>query len=170
MVRILKWLMVLSQDKSVLVTLQDVVIGKPKSKWGIAVNTLCTIFTAHHILKDLSATAAVTKVKEICIYLIWPAVHISTKQSLNRSMRLFSGHYCFFHYKVTQKTGVRSKFVPQYNLSLKAKRWCHSPLFSYCMIPTPKEEINFSIEIRTFYIWWACVLLSWHPVRKKCIM
>ena len=63
--------MVLSQDKSVLVTMQDVVSGKPKSKWGIAMNTLYTIFTAHHILKDLSATAAVTKVKEICLYLIW---------------------------------------------------------------------------------------------------
>ena len=34
-------------------------------------------------------------------------------------MRLFSGHYCFFHYKVTQKTGVRSKFVPQYNLKVQ---------------------------------------------------
>ena len=77
--------MVLSQDKFVLVTIQDVVIGKPKSKWGIAVNTLYTIFTLHQFMEDLSATAAVTKVKEICIYLIWPAVHISTKQSLIKS-------------------------------------------------------------------------------------
>ena len=103
MVRILKWLMVLSQDKSVLVTMQDVVIGKPKSKWGIAVNTLCTIFTVHHFMEDLSATAAVTKAKEICIYLIWPVVHISTKQSLHRSMRLFSGRIASFITRLHRK-------------------------------------------------------------------
>ena len=136
--------MVLSQDKSVLVTLQDVVIGKPKSKWGIAVNTLYTIFTVHQILEALSATVAVTKVKEICIYLIWPAVHISTKQSLNRSMRLFLGHYCFFHYKVTQKTGVRSKFVPQYNLKVQLEAIPTQPFTRVKLFP------NF------FYKFWYC--------------
>ena len=107
--------MVMSREKSVLVSMTGAaVFGKPTSKWGIAVNTLYTIFTAHHFMEvvSVSATAALTKVKEICIYLIWPVVHISTKRSLNRSMGLFSGHYRFFHYKVTQKTGVQSKLVP----------------------------------------------------------
>ena len=65
--------MVLSREKSVLVSVQgNAVVGKPKSKRGIAVNTLYTIFTVHHFMEVLSfsATAAVTKAKEICIYLI----------------------------------------------------------------------------------------------------
>ena len=55
------------------------------------------------------------------------------------------------------------------NHEVKAKRWCHSPHFSYCMILTPKEEIIFFIKIRTSVVWWAYVLLSWPHVRKKCI-
>ena len=44
-------------------------------------------------------------------------------------MRLSSGRYRFFHYKVTQKTGVRSKFVHQYNLKVKFMRGNTDPAF-----------------------------------------
>ena len=48
------------------------------------------------------------------------------------------------------------------NNEVKAKRWCHGPHFSYCMILTPKEAGFFVLKSGHQYIWWP-------PVRKKCI-
>ena len=147
--------MVLLQEKSVLVTLL-VVSGTSKSKWGIAVNTLYTILKAHHIMTGLSATAAVTKVKEICIHFLCCSYINQIATTPHFPVRLSRGRYYFLYWllqgsspkTIPQCSSTQHRpSLPQSNLNLKDYIKFQFSLWGSWALPSMKVSSHLSVVL-----------------------